>query len=118
MSFFRKAYQQGKKVAMGASVLLMPYVARAATSGAGPGTIDQGVSDAESLVAQAATWAFELIAAGAAVFLIRAWFVMHSADDDGQYAKGRKHLMRSIFTLIGAGCTTAIIATVRQAFGF
>ncbi|GMA65667.1 hypothetical protein NZD89_28070 (plasmid) [Alicyclobacillus fastidiosus] len=96
--------------------LAVPNVAYA--SGTGPATIQAGVSDGENLATQAGEWAFGLLAAGAAFFLIRAWWTMHSADDDSQYAKGRKHLVRSIITLVGAGCTSAILATVRTTFGF
>lgn len=92
--------------------LAIPTVAYAA-----PATIAAGVSDTETLLSQLAQYAFEIVAAGAALFLIRALWTMHSADDDGQYSKGRKHLVRSIWTLVASGCVSAIIATVRSAYG-
>ncbi|MCF8567942.1 hypothetical protein LLE49_24775 [Alicyclobacillus tolerans] len=89
-----------------------------ASAYAAPATIQAGVTVTEQLLGQAAQWLFGLIAAGAAIFFLRALWQMHSADDDSQYAKGRKHLIRSIWTFIVAGCVTAIIATLRTAYGF
>lgn len=93
---------------------LIPTIAYAG----GPATIQAGVTATEKLLGQAAQWTFGLIAAGAALFLLRALWQMHSADDDSQYSKGRKHLVRAIWTFVAAGCVTAIIATVRTAYGF
>ncbi|MFD1674125.1 hypothetical protein [Alicyclobacillus fodiniaquatilis] len=121
MKFIIKSFQSAYRKVVAIVLLVtfaVPKISYAATSGSGPSTIQAGVSDGENLATQAGEWAFGLLAAGAAFFLIRAWWTMHSADDDGQYSKGRKHLVRSVVTLVGAGCTSAILATVRQTFGF
>lgn len=115
MKFIKKVGTVYKSI--GATVFVS-LLAPEAVYAAGPSDIASGVSDTEKLIGQGAQWLFGLILAGAVIFIMRALWAMHSADEDSQYSRGRKHLVRSIWTLIGAGCASAIVATIRSTYGF
>jgi hypothetical protein len=81
-------------------------------------TLQGAAQDTTKLITQIGQWFLGIFMAAAVVFIIRAAFKMHAADDDGEYSRGRKMLVRSIIGVIIAGLAEAIVTTVRTAYGF
>ncbi|GMA65973.1 hypothetical protein [Alicyclobacillus fastidiosus] len=110
---FRVAFRVAKKTLIQSLPVLALILIEPGTAYA---DLTSDYNSADALINQGVNWFVGLAVAAAVFFIARAGMKMQSAEEDGEYMKGKRNLNRSILGLIVVIIGGSIVEYIKSKF--